>query len=67
METKNTHGGYRPGAGRKKGSKNLIQKEKSTVFQFKLSKAQLADLKRRAAAKGLRTATFIKSILFPED
>ena len=64
METKNTHGGCRPGAGRKKGGKNSIQKEKGTVFHFRLSKQELDILKSLAAARNMTVTAFIKSKVF---
>ena len=66
MEKEDARGGYRPGAGRKKGSKNLIQKEKSTVFHFRLSKQELDSLKSLAAAKNMTATDFIKSVIFYE-
>lgn len=74
MKEKNTWGGVRAGAGRKKGGKNTgiktytktRQKEQRTTFQFRLTDQQLEKLKSRAAAKNMNVSAFVKNILFSE-
>ncbi len=67
MEKKSNRGGARPGAGRKKGSKNTGSTPQCATFQFRLSIQELESLKSRAAAKNMNVSAFVKSILFPDD
>lgn len=70
MKEKNTWGGVRAGAGRKKGGKNTCAKtrpkEQRTTFQFRITQQQLENLKSRAAAKNMNVSAFVKNILFSE-
>ena len=59
----NTHGGYRPGAGRKPGSKNSIPAknlERKTVYLPSTSWAKLAEL---AEQQGTSTTKLAASII----
>ena len=75
MEHKNTWGGARAGAGRKKGGKNsgikLCKEPRPKVqrltVQFRVTQVQLENLKNRAAAKNMKVSAFVKNILFSEN
>ncbi|WP_147613011.1 hypothetical protein [Treponema pectinovorum] len=66
-EIKKTRGGAREGAGRKKGGKNAVKKEKSKIFQFRLSQKEFESLKSRAEKENISISAFIKKILVLDE